>query len=333
MVEYYPTNIGVFFQNSDKIVSVNGVPYADIEPAPNSMLLLRGHDEITSFEVEQHTGYHYVAKVKEDFRLAAIALGLQEEYIGINISYGDDDNFVTTEGPKQYLNFYSVSSVADPAEIVEMEVSKQPFYFVENYPEQNQHSNDSMRITASNGTQVDINNAAFAHEVLTLLSAATTQEDLLYLLTPPFARYTLPVSVDSRSAYRIIRNFVKRNIDPKCAAITSDYDFCFDVSKLVQHNPITRKHEVLNNQSKSYRPPRFREVVTTAEKVKVFEMTHAGEKYKGYTVHPGFKSDNLQDLVNNVTRYLTELIEAINSKTERCECCDGKGVVITSFKF
>jgi hypothetical protein len=58
------------------------------------------------------------------------------------------------------------------------------------------------------------------------------------MLTPEFALHERPCSITSKQTYDIVRYYVKENIDPKQAEVTSDYDFCFTVKKKVAIKPL-----------------------------------------------------------------------------------------------
>lgn len=151
-------------------------------------------------------------------------------------------------------------------------------------------------------------------------------DDIAKAMTPDIAWHLYPCSVDSHTTYRIIRAHVKDHIDPLFAEITSDYDFCFTVKKKVRIIPFVRRWEETKLTGKSYRPPRFRTKMVDYESHEVFEMTHAKEKYRGYTVVDGFKGESLSDLAANIDRYLAELIGVINAPLAQCPHCGGKGV-------
>ncbi|MFA5234012.1 MAG: hypothetical protein WC390_06380 [Sulfurimonas sp.] len=137
-----------------------------------------------------------------------------------------------------------------------------------------------------------------------------------------------PCSLSSKETYGIIREYIKNNINPKAAEITSDYDFCFTVKKKVKlAKPYTHKWENKKDNGKSYRPPRINQKFVENRNVEVFEMTHAESKYQGYTVIEGFRGDNQDDLKKNIDTYLEELINYINVPLMECSCCNGVGVL------
>lgn len=133
----------------------------------------------------------------------------------------------------------------------------------------------------------------------------------------------------SKESYSIIRKHIQDNINPKWAKITSDYNFCFAVKKkILLAKPYKSRSEILTQRGKSYRSPKFKENLVSDKLIEVFEMTHSEDRYKGYTVVPGFEGENQEDLKNNIDRYLEELMTRINEPLKECPHCCGAGAVI-----
>lgn len=171
---------------------------------------------------------------------------------------------------------------------------------------------------ASDGkTEIDIKDVVTYYELEKMLVS-----DLLI--------HNRPCYLDSVMTYKIVRNYIKDNINPKVATITSDYDFCFTVQKKIAIKPLEKRTEILTSRSKSYRPPRFKTSVTTHKTVPMFEMTNAKDKYQGYTVIDGFKGDNLQELVDNTKHFLDDLMDYINQEVDECIHCKGTGHLVNT---
>jgi len=154
------------------------------------------------------------------------------------------------------------------------------------------------------------------------LVSTITVPDILLPETPCF--------LSSRETYEIIRNFVKKNIDPKAAQVTSDYDFCFEVSKLVElHEP--ESYQVDLNWNRKKAKPKYETRFRTDRKVKCFSMTHDERNYEGksngFPVIEGFSANSQKELKEKIDNYLKELIENINKPLVECPCCKGLGVV------
>lgn len=152
--------------------------------------------------------------------------------------------------------------------------------------------------------------------------------ELEQMLVSELLIHNRPCYLSSKCTYDIVRNYIKNNIDPKQAIITSDYDFCFTVKKKIAVKPYTKKNEILTSRGKSYRPPKFKTYSVDHKQIEIFEMTHKDKCYGSYTPIEGFKGDSLEDLANNIKFYLEEVIEYINKPVKECDCCSGTGHII-----
>ena len=135
-----------------------------------------------------------------------------------------------------------------------------------------------------------------------------------------------PCQLTSQVTYNIIRSFIKSNIDPLWAKITSDYDFCFSVEKLVHLDEIQEYQVDINNTmwNKRKRKPKYETRYQKTRSVKIFEMTP--KVYNSYPIIEGFKGVSHEDLKSNIETYLNDLITEINKPLIDCSCCKGLGV-------
>jgi hypothetical protein len=149
------------------------------------------------------------------------------------------------------------------------------------------------------------------------------------IIFPGIALPNTKCSLTSEDTYKIIREHVKRNIDSRYAEVTSDYDFCFEVAKIIPlKTPYTNKTEIKNARGRSYAKPKYREYTVKNRYIKsVFEMTHSGHRYRGYTVIAGFHGENHSDLKDNIDKYLDDLMARINEPLTDCPHCNGMGIV------
>lgn len=162
------------------------------------------------------------------------------------------------------------------------------------------------------------------------LKDVVTYSELEKILTPEFLLHEKPCSLPSKQFYNLIRAYVKDNIDKEQARVTSDYDFCFTVKKLIAIKPYEIKREQYKANGKSYRTPKFTYSQVKNEEVTVFEMTNTQDRYKGYSVLDEIKGESLQDLYDNITTYLNILMEKINKPIKQCDCCKGVGYMLNS---
>jgi len=141
-----------------------------------------------------------------------------------------------------------------------------------------------------------------------------------------------PSKLSSVDSYEIIRNYVKDNIDPKVAVITSDYEFCFTVQKRI---PLSEKEKYTYDANLNFfggrkRKPKMVTDYKVERKVTCFECApHLGRDgvYKGYTPCVEFEGESWEDLEKNINSYLEELIKEINKPLVDCDKCKGCGVL------
>ena len=130
-----------------------------------------------------------------------------------------------------------------------------------------------------------------------------------------------PCKLSSENSYNIIRAFVQDNIDKNWAKITSDYDFCFTVQKLIQlDEPVQYQYDV-NKYSTRKRKPKYETRYRTHREVVIFEMTHEAKGYQNYTILKGFEGTSHENLKENIEKYLQDLIAKINEPLVDCSCC------------
>lgn len=147
---------------------------------------------------------------------------------------------------------------------------------------------------------------------------------------PSLIIHERPCKLTSRQTYEIVREFVKRNINPQFARVTSDYDFCFTVKKIVPlAKPYSFQTETTNSTK---RRPKFKTIDVKSTEIEIFNMTSSEDKYNGYTIIEGFEGKNQDDLKENIDNYLKELIEKINEPLKQCECCNGVGYILNNLQ-
>jgi len=147
------------------------------------------------------------------------------------------------------------------------------------------------------------------------------------IVIPPILLHTKPCETSSHVAYKIIRFFVKQHIDPDVAVITSDYDFCFTVEKIIKLAE-NEEYTIDKNMFKKRAKPKYVTRYRNNRKVKIFEMTYSPYCYEEYTPIKGFQGKNEKDLKNNVDKYLKDLITKINEPLVECSHCKGLGVIL-----
>jgi hypothetical protein len=145
------------------------------------------------------------------------------------------------------------------------------------------------------------------------------------ITTHPVLLPTKPCYLSKEESYRIIRNHVKANIDLRYAKVTSDYDFCFTVEKVIE---LYKPHEYTVNVNANYsrRKPKYEKRYNTIRTVKVYEV--APKVYNSYPIVEPFSGKDYDDLKKNIEEFLHNLMEMINEPVVECEHCKGRGVIL-----
>lgn len=326
-IQYYSTNIGVFFK-------FDGY-YSRSTIAQNNIVEINGKD-VTSL-VPNNGWYHFEGELKDFKKLnppkkeqtgwKLLNPELASDKIPLTLSmeqlkqvWDSDEDEYTYHGTYSSLaSLYQADYTELPAEIVpvEVEVTKLRDLHVENY-----------NIPSSMKVQLVDGNYGGKAQVVDLSTIAVFS-DIERMLTPDFLLHTRPCSLTSQQVYKIIRAHVLNNIDGKVARVTSNYDFCFTVEKVIETKPYRTKQEQLTRAGRSYKPPRFVSGTKNTKTQKIFEMTwtgaHQGRGYGDYTCIEGWKASSLQELYDNMKQYLADLMEEINKPVVECQHCNGLG--------
>lgn len=135
--------------------------------------------------------------------------------------------------------------------------------------------------------------------------------------------------LSSEESYKRIREFVKLNINPRVANVTSDYDFRLEVCKKIT---LHEKEKFQKNARPFSNRPKYVDDYRLDRKLIVYHIVPDERGLKSYSdssLAPKFEGDNYEDLENNIKIYLTELIEKINEPLKDCPCCKGRGVLLS----
>jgi hypothetical protein len=144
----------------------------------------------------------------------------------------------------------------------------------------------------------------------------------------PILLVTRPTRLSCEESYKIVREYVKLNIDKDWATITSDYDFCFTVEKIIILDvPESYRVDVanINNFGSRKRKPRYETRYRKHRKIKIFET--APKPYDKYPVIEPFTGTSYDNLIENINTYLSNLIEMINRPLYDCPHCKGLGII------
>lgn len=144
------------------------------------------------------------------------------------------------------------------------------------------------------------------------------------LKTHPILLHTKPCKLTNEESYKIIRDYIKQNINYTYASITSDYNFCFTVKKRIKlANDLPYQVDV------GKRKPKYETRYRKFNEITIFEV--APKSYQSYTVVTPFEGKNYEDLKKNIDDYLMKLINFINEPVVECSHCNGTGVIQDKF--
>lgn len=142
------------------------------------------------------------------------------------------------------------------------------------------------------------------------------------ILTPKFALHMKECALTHQDSYNIVRSFILDNIDNQYARVSSNYDFCLSVNKIIKVKPIVADMDMYKDIPTSKRP-KFTSKKHSESSYEVYSV--APKAYQSYSVIKPFTGNNLEDLVKNIKLFLNELITEINTPHYACECCGGVG--------
>ncbi|MBE1868631.1 MULTISPECIES: hypothetical protein [Bacillus] len=143
--------------------------------------------------------------------------------------------------------------------------------------------------------------------------------------THPMLLETKPCYLSHEESYKIIRNHIKANINPKFARITSDYDFCLTVVKVLE---LYKPHEYIVDLNAMYkrRKPKLEKRFQTKREVEIYNV--APKAYQSYPIVEPFSGKDVEDLKSNIKKFLDDLMAKINEPLVECKCCKGRGVIL-----
>lgn len=331
-IQYYSTNIGVFFKfdgyysystiGQNNIVEINGKDVTSLVPN-NGWYHFEG--ELKDFKKRNPPKSEQIGWKLKNPDIASEKIPSVLSLKELTYTYDPEDE--DSDG-KIYMGEYAdigvlyepmLEAVPEEISLVEVELVKLRDLHVENY---NVPSEMKVQIQDGNyGGKTQVQD----------LSTIAVFSDIERMLTPDFLIHARPCSLTSHQVYKIIRAHVLNNIDGKVARVTSNYDFCFAVDKVIETKPYSTKKEQLTRSGRSYKPPRFTTGTKSTKQQKIFEMTwkgaHNGGGYTGYTCIEPWEADSLQELYDNMQKYLSDLMEEINKPVIECQHCNGLGCI------
>lgn len=241
---------------------------------------------------------------------------LQERFQGAKnlpteIKYEDRDNYLELD--EEYFDLYNYHFDRGDSSLVDVEVVWEVLCVVSDFKESPLFSYDAIRSSGFQDSVYKVTNVDIQHSII----------DKMLLPAPLLGGK--PCKISSNKMYDIIRQHVRENINNSVARISSDYDFCFAVDKIVQlSEPETVNYQNIFATKKKDRA-KWHTTVHKSKKVKIFEMTSERSKYQGYPIIEGLTANSEWELKEKLDTFLEELMKKINEPLEECECCKGTG--------
>ncbi|MCC0783547.1 hypothetical protein IR152_10720 [Clostridioides sp. ES-S-0108-01] len=175
----------------------------------------------------------------------------------------------------------------------------------------------------ANGVKENYKNSS----VYKITNADVKHQLLDKIIFPELMLSSRPCKLTSKQMFDITRQYIKENIDLSKAKITSDYDFCFTVKKIVPlltPEKITYQN-VFAKTKKERNKINFK--IKEYKEVKIFSMTHNQCNYDGYTAIDAMYANNENELKEKVDTWLKGVVDAINKPLESCPHCNGTGYI------
>jgi len=320
------TNKGLFITRNDGNYNgrtISGYLFDGEKPEPSFhqdwFIINQEPARVSHTQKQSDINHRYV--LTDDTLSNKLPTELPIDEAGEYIKDCEGQHFVWKDEYAMYKSLYILVSDSQPDLDVEDEFSFQIAFQVDEVkpPKEINYPVNERRVSYKDEKIIDhITNKNTEHQLLDKM------------VFPTILLADTPCRLSSEESYKIIRWHIKQNIDYKVAKITSDYDFCFTVVKVIQlAEPYTATYErTLRGRRKPTISNRF---VSTRE-VPIFEMTHAASNYKGYTTIQGFEADDENKLKQQIDNYLKDLMGKINEPLKDCPHCKGKGVVVLGVK-
>lgn len=235
-------------------------------------------------------------------------INLASEQLPSVIKYDDIGNY-----SEDILSLYSYKEDKQDPILVDVEYDIDVVMEIENFELPPIINYKAIKKTNFNNQEFFITNTSVSHQLFDKL------------IFPEVMLHTRPCSMSSQNLFCLVRQHIINNIDNKVAKITSNYDFCFEVKKII---PLIEPQKIsCQNIFASTKKERNKIHYTTKayKEVSIFEMTHDQSKYDRYTPIKPIFADNETELKEKIDRFLEGLMEVINHPLCLCPNCNGTG--------
>ena len=213
------------------------------------------------------------------------------------------------------FNLYKYTYDQEPDYMEDVECNIQVVCEIDNYNFPPKFEYKAIEKAGWNERQYTITNANVQHQMLDKM------------IFPPVLLHERPCKFTSKQMYDMTRQYILTHIDNSVATVTSNYNFCFEVKKLIPLiEPETIKYQNIFGRTKRERE-KIHTTIKKYEEKSIFEMTHEQEKYKGYSVIPEMLANSEAELKDKVDTWLESLMAIINKPLCQCPQCQGTGYI------
>ena len=238
------------------------------------------------------------------------------ETVPSNYSGDDCDLYFDGDGCFRLSRFYEYKYDLTPEEFEDVEIEWELIMDVDDFEQPPQICFEGVMSRSRGNGLYKITNNEVSHYALD------------EMLVPPVLIHNYPCRFTSKQVYDITRRYVEEHIDLSVAKITSDYDFCFEVEKLIPlHSPKQITYQNLFAKTKKEREKFHTSNVKYRSNATILEMTSTEERYKGYTPIPEMCANSEKEIQEKMQKWLDYVISEINKPLTECPHCKGLGFV------
>lgn len=285
-------------------------------------LYFDGEQPTPSFKPNWLTIPHFPQKVERrvpgeiiNKRQEILDAGMVSERLPAVIYYPLPPEMLYEDGDFRYAGLYEYKCDREPDRLEEVQIDWELVMDVEDFQMPPKIEFTGIHKWNYETVPYIINNNSVRHQML---------DEMIF---PEVLLHNRPCSFTSKTVYDITRQYVLEHIDHRVAEITSNYDFYFEVQKLIPlHVPEKITYQNIFARTKRERN-KVRTTIKEYRKYTVFEMTNLVDRYRNYTPIPCMFAENEAALEKKMQEWLTGLMAEINKPLCECPNCDGKGIV------
>lgn len=157
------------------------------------------------------------------------------------------------------------------------------------------------------------------------------KSELEQILYPSILYPHVGCKISGENLYKIIRAYVKDNIDPKVASVTSDYEFVFTVCKKIKKHKRAWREDFSAKKKKTdktFIPDDYNLVSILG----ILPTDKGNYREKGHRIVPDIEATCHAELKDKIDNLLENIINYINAPVVECRACEGTGALQVTLK-